>query len=96
MARVTLLTLEVVTPLGGFLRESGIDEVVMRRRERRFHPGSEVAVFPAHGPMLVRMADSELRYRRGGRVHRLLVRGGIAEVRDDVVSVMSPTAERLA
>jgi F0F1-type ATP synthase epsilon subunit len=96
MTRMTLLTLEVVTPLGGFLREGGIDEIVMRRREGRFTPGSEVAVFPAHGPMLVRMADSELRYRKGGRLHRLRVRGGVAEVRDDVVTVMSPTAERLA
>jgi F0F1-type ATP synthase epsilon subunit len=90
-----LLTLEVVTPLGGFLRETGVDEVVMRRRERRFVPGSEVAVFPGHGPMLVRMADAELRYHTGGRVRRLHVAGGVAEVRENVVTVLAPNAERL-
>ncbi len=84
-----LLTLEVVTPIGGFLRETSVDEVVLRPCERRFSPGSEVAVFPAHGPMLVRVADAELRYHQACLGRRLHVSGGIAEVRNDTVVVLA-------
>ena len=90
------LTLEVVTPRGGFLRETGVDEVVVRRRELRFDPGSEVAILPSHGPMIVRLADTEMRYRKAGRVMRIHAHGGFAEVRANVVTVMTPKAERPA
>jgi F-type H+-transporting ATPase subunit epsilon len=89
------LTLEVVTPRGGFLREQGLTEVVVRRREARFDPGSEVAVLPGHGPMLVRLCHHRMRYRSDGRARYLEVRGGFAEVRDDVVTVLTPRAERV-
>ena len=90
------LTLEVVTPRGGFLREEGLAEIVLFRRERRFEPGSEVAIFPAHGPLLVRLPACEIRYRHDGRSGRLRVHGGFAEVVDDVVTVLTPRAERPA
>lgn len=90
------LTLEVVTPRGGFLRESGVTEVVVRRKEVRFDPGSEVAVLPGHGPLLVRLADCEMRYTSGGHVSRLHVHGGFAEVRGGGVLILTPRAERPA
>jgi F-type H+-transporting ATPase subunit epsilon len=93
---MSLVTLEVVTPRGGFLREEGCSEVVMRRREIRFDPGSEVAVFPAHGPMVVRLATCDLRYIKDGRARHVRVHGGFAEVKDDVVTVLTPQAERPA
>lgn len=90
-----LLTLEIVTPRGGFLREERVEEVVVRRRET-VQPGSEVAVLPSHGPMLVALADFDLRYRVAGVAHRLRIHEGFAEVRADVVTVLTPKAERPA
>ena len=91
-----LLTLEVVTPRGGFLHEENLTEIVLRRREDRFDPGSEVAVFPSHGPMLVRLPTCDIRFRHDGRMGHLRVHGGFAEVIDDVVTVITPQAERPA
>ena len=89
------LTLEVVTPRGGFLREEDVTEVVVRRREARFDPGSEVAVLPSHAPMLVNLASCRVRYTKRGRVRQLQVHGGFVEVRQNVVTVLTPAAERV-
>ena len=83
-----LVTLEVVTPRGLELTEEGLDEVVMRRREREFVPGSEVAVFPRHGPMLVRVPASPVRFTKGGRVVTFRVGAGFVEVLDDHVTFL--------
>jgi F0F1-type ATP synthase epsilon subunit len=87
------LTFEVVTPVGGvILTEEDVDEVVVRRKEKRFDPGSEVAVFPRHGPLLVRITDSIARYVKGGRVSYLELGGGFVEVYRDTVTVMASKA----
>lgn len=91
---MSALTLEVVTPMGVLLTEEEVDEVVVRRKERRFDPGSEVAVFPRHGPLLVRITDSTARYLKGGRVSQLELGGGFVEVYLDRVTVMASTARR--
>ncbi len=90
------LAVEIVTPDGIALQESGVDVVVLHRRERRFEPGSEIAVFPLHGPLLVRVPIAPLRYYKAGvRVH-LAVGGGFAEVLRDGVLVVTPRVERVA
>ena len=57
------LTLEIVTPDGVAVREERVEVVVLRRRERRFERGSEIAVFPLHGPLLVRLPVAPVRWR---------------------------------
>jgi F-type H+-transporting ATPase subunit epsilon len=86
------ITLEVVTPLGRWGVQGGLDEVVMRRREARFEQGSEIAVFPGHGPMLVRLPECDVRYARGSTMRHLVVGGGFAEVRDNHVTLLVPSA----
>ena len=90
------LTLQIVTPDGMALQESGVDVVVLHRRERRFEPGSEIAVFPLHGPLLVRLPIAPLRYYKAGERVHLAVGGGFAEVLKDRVLVVTPRAERVA
>lgn len=89
------LELEVVVPDGVLLREDGVDVVVIRRREPRFDLGSEVAVFPLHGPMLVRLAVAPARYRKDGVTVHLALGGGFAEVLHDRVRVVTPRCERI-
>jgi F-type H+-transporting ATPase subunit epsilon len=84
-----LLALEVVTPDGMAIQESDVDMVVLRRRERRFDPGSEVAILPRHGPMLVRLTTAPARYLRHGTTSHLALCGGFAEVRHDRVVVVT-------
>lgn len=90
------LVLEIVTPDGVALRESGVETVVFRRREPGFEVGSEIAVLPLHAPMLARIAVAPVRYRRGGETAQLAVDGGFAEVVDDRVVIVTPRVERIA
>ncbi len=90
---VRTLTLEIVTPDGQALLEAGVERVILRRRERRFELGSELAVFPRHANLLVRMPVAPLRYRKSGETVHLAVAGGFAEVRADRVLVVTPRCE---
>jgi F-type H+-transporting ATPase subunit epsilon len=87
------LLLDVVTPDGRAADEAGLDAVVLRRVDERFALGTEIAVFPLHAPMLVRLAIAPLRYRRGSLTRHLAVGGGFAEVKRDRVLVVTPRCE---
>jgi F-type H+-transporting ATPase subunit epsilon len=89
-----MLTLEVVTPDGVALREPDVEVVVLRRRERTHDIGSEVAILPQHGPLLVRIPVAPARYGKGRETVHLALSGGFAEVRDDRVTVLTPRCVR--
>jgi len=89
------LTLEIVTPDGVALQEDGVEVVVLRRREPRFEVGSEIAIFPLHAPLLVRLAVAPARYRKGGETVHLAVEAGFGEVIGDRVVIVTPRCERV-
>jgi F-type H+-transporting ATPase subunit epsilon len=84
------LVLQIITPDGRSLKESQIDVIVLRRREKRFDVGSEVAIFLHHAPTLIRLPVASLRYRRGRRTSYLAVGGGFAEIKEDRVLIVTP------
>jgi F0F1-type ATP synthase epsilon subunit len=90
------LVLEIVTPDGVALRESSVDAVVFRRRERRFELGSEIAVFPRHAPLLVRIPVAPVRFHQRGATVHLAVGGGFAEVLEDRVRIVTPRVHRVS
>lgn len=90
------LVLEIVTPDGPALREDGVDVVVVRRRENRFELGSEIAIFPLHGPILIRMPIAPARYRKQSQTFHLAVAGGFAEVVRDRVRIVTSRLERIS
>ncbi len=94
-AAARALVLEIVTPDGPALREEAVEVVVLRRREPRFEAGSEVAIFPRHAPLLVRMPIAPVRFRAGGRTLHLAAAGGFAEVKHDRVLIVTPRLERV-
>ena len=87
------IVLEIVTPAGLKLREAGLDEVVLRRREPGRDLGSEVAVLRRHGPELIATCAHELRFRRGGSVSKVAVGAGVAEVLDEHVTLLVTGSE---
>jgi F0F1-type ATP synthase epsilon subunit len=89
------LRLEIVTPGGRTYRAEGVERIVFRRREREHEQGSEVAVFPGHEPMLVRMPCTPLRYARAGETRHLVVAGGFVEVKESRVLVVTPQFEEV-
>lgn len=89
------LTLEVVTPDGVAVLEDGVEVVILRRRERRFEVGSEIAIFPLHAPLLVGLAVAPVRYQKGGATVHLAVAAGFSEVMGDRVVIVTPQCERL-
>jgi len=52
----------------------------------------ELGVLPGRAPLIGRLGPGELRTRRGNETHRFFVDGGFAQVRSNVVTVLTPRA----
>jgi F-type H+-transporting ATPase subunit epsilon len=52
----------------------------------------ELGVLPGRAPLIGRLGPGELRTRRGTQIHRYYVDGGFAQVRANVVTVLTPRA----
>jgi F-type H+-transporting ATPase subunit epsilon len=72
----------VITPVNLVVDER-VDEVVA--------PGEagEFGVLPGHVPFITILAEGELKYKKGSLEKKMIVEGGIAEVRDDKVTVLT-------
>jgi len=76
------LQLQVITPSRVIVDEL-VDEVVA--------PGvlGEFGVLPGHVPFITLLAEGEVRYRKGSSERKLAVEGGLAEVRDNKVTILT-------
>ena len=83
------LSIEVLTPRGRTLNRSGLDRVVLRRREDGFELGSELAILPRHGDMMVRLPECDIRMLSGGEEATHHVFGGYAEVTNDTITILA-------
>lgn len=54
----------------------------------------ELGVAPGRAALIGRLGYGELRTRRGPTVHRYFIDGGFVQVRENVVSVLTPRAMR--
>lgn len=74
--------LQVITPTR-LIVDDTVEEVVA--------PGEmgEFGVLPGHVPFITTLATGELRYKKGSVEKKLIVEGGLAEVRDDKVTVLT-------
>jgi F-type H+-transporting ATPase subunit epsilon len=77
----------VVTPERAVLDEQ-VDFVALPMYD------GELGVLPGRAPLIGRLGPGELRTTRGGRAERYFVDGGFAQVRADVVTVLTPRALR--
>lgn len=76
----------VVTPERTIL-DATVDSVVLPMFD------GELGVLPGRAPLIGRLGPGELRTRHGGQVHRYFVDGGFAQVRANVVTVLTPRAQ---
>jgi F0F1-type ATP synthase epsilon subunit len=82
------LTFDIVTPAGARLHETSVERIVVRRREPGHDPGSEVAIFPHHGPLLMQTQACSVRLTRAGSTEELSVGPGVVEVFHDHVTLV--------
>ncbi len=75
----------VVTPERTWLDEV-VDSVVLPAYD------GEIGILHGHTPLIARLGHGELRTRTGGSVQRYFVDGGFAQVRDDVVTILTNRA----
>lgn len=80
------LTLSVITP-EATVYEGEADMVVLPAWD------GEVGILRGHAPMMALLGEGELRATRDGAERTFFVSGGFMQVVDDVVSVLSETAE---
>lgn len=80
------LRLRIVTP-ERLLLDEDVDEVTA--------PGAagEFGVFPNHTTFLSSLQPGRLMHKKGGQVHTMVVSGGFAEVVDNVMTVLTNSAE---
>jgi F-type H+-transporting ATPase subunit epsilon len=80
------LSLSIVTPSR---------KVVATEADSVIAPGSEgeFGVLPGHAPLLAALRPGVVRYSAGGRTSRIAIGGGLAEVTQERVTVLAPTAE---
>lgn len=80
------LRLRIVTP-ERLLLDEDVDEATA--------PGAagEFGVFPNHTTFLSSLQPGRLTYKRGGQTHAMVVSGGFAEVVDNVMTVLTNSAE---
>lgn len=78
--------LQVITPLKLVLSED-VDEVVA--------PGEigEFGVLPGHTPFVTTLFPGELKFKKGSEQKVLIIHGGLAEVNEDNVKVLTDLAE---
>jgi F0F1-type ATP synthase epsilon subunit len=88
------MTLDIITPRGQYLHVDGLDEVVVRRREKEQELGSEIAILRNHAPLLVSTCACDVRYRDGANVSRVHVAPGTLEVQDGKLTLLVPSAEK--
>jgi F-type H+-transporting ATPase subunit epsilon len=77
----------VVTPERAVLDEP-VDSVVLPMYD------GELGVLPGRAAMIGRLGYGELRISHGGSTRRFYIDGGFAQVRNNVVSVLTPVARR--
>jgi len=87
--------LEVITPEHTVVREEDVDIVVVRRVEKEVELGSEIGIMPYHAPLLGRIPVAPVRYKKGDKTYFLVAAGGIIEVKDNHVIILSPAAEKV-
>jgi len=80
------LKLEILTPERR-VYEDEVDMVIA--------PGSEgyLGILPNHAPLITELASGELRVKKGSTEQILAVFGGLMDVRDNRVSVLTEAAE---
>ena len=74
--------LKVITPTELVVDEQ-VDEVVA--------PGlvGEFGILPGHVPFITTLHSGDLKYKVGNSETKIVVEGGVADVRDDVVSILT-------
>ena len=80
------LWLEVVTPEHELVHEE-VETVELRAKK------GYIGVLPGHAPLLTELGVGELRYKQGGRMQRLAVIHGYAEVLPNRVIVLAEIGE---
>jgi F-type H+-transporting ATPase subunit epsilon len=85
MAKDNSVKCVVVTPEKAVLEEE-VDFVAVTMFD------GELGVLPGRAPLIGRLGYGELRTRRGQTVREIYVDGGFVEIRDNVVTVLTPKA----
>ena len=81
-----ILRLRIVTP-ERLLLDEDVDEATA--------PGAagEFGVFPNHTTFLSSLQPGRFMYKKGGQTHTMVVSGGFAEVVDNIMTVLTNSAE---
>ena len=81
------IQLEIVTPERLVVKDS-VDDIQIPG------VGGYLGILPGHAPLIAEISVGEISYHSGGRLNRLAVAWGFAEVLPDRVTILAETAEK--
>jgi F-type H+-transporting ATPase subunit epsilon len=84
------IQLEIVTPEKRLVENAPADYVEIPGK------GGQLGILPGHAPLLTEIDQGELSYHHEGKITRLNVSGGFAEVLPEKVTILAETAEEIA
>jgi F-type H+-transporting ATPase subunit epsilon len=80
------LTLKIITP-DRIVLDTPVDSVTATAID------GQLSILPKHEPLITALAIDVLHYKAGGQEETVAVLGGLLEVGEDVVTVLSDTAD---
>ncbi|HWR29420.1 MAG TPA: F0F1 ATP synthase subunit epsilon [Negativicutes bacterium] len=80
------MTLDILTPERSVCSVEA-DIVVARALD------GEIGILSNHAPLIAALDIAPLRYRKDGEEHAIAINGGFLEVKDNQISILTPTAE---
>jgi F-type H+-transporting ATPase subunit epsilon len=81
------IQLEIVTP-ERLVAKDDVEEIQIPGL------GGYLGILPGHAPLITEIGVGEIAYRSGGRLNRLAVAWGFAEVLPEKVTILAETAEK--
>jgi F-type H+-transporting ATPase subunit epsilon len=84
-----MMTLDILTPERTICSEEA-DIVIARALD------GEIGILSNHAPLVAALDIAPLRYKKDGIEHFVAVNGGFMEVKDNRISILTPSAETAA
>lgn len=91
-----IVVLFVEDPEDKTISEREEEEAKEERKRNEQGRGGQVGIMFNHASMLVRITTSPVRYTKNGQHYYLAVAGGFVEVRNNVVTILSTGADKVA
>ena len=85
MRAQNFLTLKVLTPVGTLIERSHLSGITIPLVN-----GYPIGIRPGHAPLIAETSQGQIKYRETGEVFSIDLHAGVVDIRDHVVTILTP------